>query len=315
MEKLEAVTSEKDEKQKIIDELRKMVMEADTSKRNRLRSGYVALHYDSSSTEIKQLRAELGKLRLENENLKSENIMLKRSESLNKLAKMKEQNLKPDIETKEDTPIFAKANTCTKQQYAIPGYTPVKSTSKRMDIERQIFQHQSAQKSFLRASADDIQNETDNEGKGRQPKPKLTDKDKLNSELEFKFSSCDVDVTSQKRSSSKERGSKRVTFVNEVVNSEKISKLPDAINVKQKDVKDTTVNEQSLPNGNVKGSILKPDTTKTSPTVGRKKPSHLRLKSATRRSVSLNSLSSSRDIVKMSSQLIQKSRNLRQSNH
>lgn len=323
LEKLEAVSGESNEKQKIIDELRKMVMDADVSKKSRLRSGYLALHYDSSSSEIKQLKAELRALKTENDNLKTENLMLKKSDSLKKLAKLKEdlgQNT-TEPEKTEETQMLTKSSL--KQQYIMQAQIPVRTTAR--STERQVFQYQGVQRTFMRASADDVQSaESDNDGKLKQPKTKYTDKDKFNAELEFKFSNIDNESLGQKRSTSKDRGGKRVTFVSDLgkeTSTDNIPKVSTGANLisSETETSGNTVTQAttittvpSIPNGSVKTSLGKSGEKPTLP-VTRKKPSHLKTKSTTRRAASLNSLSSSRDIMKMSSQLIQKSRSLRQS--
>ena len=323
LEKLEAVSGERDEKQKIIDELRKMVMDADVSKKSRLRSGYMALHYDSSSSEIKQLKTELKAMKTENETLKTENVMLKKSENLKKLSKLKdlkdEVSQKKDVESNEDKhqqQLSTKSNT--KQQFigTMQTQVPVRVTNR--NVERQMFQFQGAQRSFMRASADDVHLNADDENKGKQQvKTKFNDKDKFNAELEFKFSNIENESLGQKRSSSKDRAGKRVTFVNDLSsnsNTDKGQKLSASVTIAESFGNQTfTSVATSVPhfsNGNMKTSPIKVE--RPIVAASRKKTSHLRTKSAARRSASLNSLSTSKDIMKMSSQLIQKSRSLRQ---
>lgn len=323
LERAQGNNNDGEEKQKIIDELRKMVMDADQAKRSRLRSGYLAIHYDSSSTEIKQLKAELRCLKMENDNLKNENVMLKKSESLKKLSKLREDSQKTELENKEDVQLFTK----TKQPYPIQTNTPARGTVVKVDTEKYtLFQHKTADKPFMRMSADNLTVDNDDDSKAKQLKVKQpTDKEKTNPDLDFKFPNCENESLGHKRSTSKDRADKRslskdrsgkrVTFVSDLADHDKNDKMDTSAKVSNAheisegvDVSQAYTNE-TMSNSNGRATGSKSDKGQL---VSRKKPSHLRAKSATRRSASLNSLSSSRDIMKMSSQLIQKSRNLRQ---
>ncbi|WAR17760.1 hypothetical protein MAR_032354 [Mya arenaria] len=310
LEKLQAINSEREEKQKIIDELRKMVMDADTSKKSKLRSSYLALHYDSNSTEIKQLRAEVRSLMMDNENLKTENLMLKKSENMKKLAKLREDqtnNPKLELKLSDNAEKEESRDSASRGRTMVSSHSPYKSPPRKLDTERPSpFLY--LEKSFVRASNDSV-NSIDKEADtiGRVAKGKGSD-------LDFKFSETGQNVSlGQKRSPSKDRSNKRVTFLSDIGIGQQYdpssseSKNPKSSPDFDKE-KDKT---NSTPNGHITNVVLaKPE--KAPPGRGRTKQSSLKARATSKRSSSLNIISNSRDIMKMSSQLIQKSRNLRQ---
>jgi len=331
IEKLQAVNSEREEKQKIIDELRKMVMEADTSKKSKLRSSYLALHYDSNSSEIKQLRAEVRTLKYENENLKTENLMLKKSENLKKLQKLREE------QTVNATAIEVKSvdgderESVSKGQSASMFATHVPSRNaqaRKYEMDRQTsFIYQ--EKSFVRASTEALnQVEKDTEISGRASRPKNNEKEKEVQDLDFKFSENAQSVSQgHKRSPSKDRANKRVTFLSDLAKQyhEHYGDSADPPVASSADTAVKAGGAKPLTNGYASPSGKASENTKTNgptailkaekqptPSRGRPKQSSLKTRANQKRSVSLNSISSSRDLMKMSSQLIQKSRTLRQ---
>lgn len=317
IEKLQVINSEREEKQKIIDELRKMVMDADTTKKSKLRSSYLALHYDSSSTEIKQLRADIRNLKAENENLKTENLMLKKSDNLKKLAKMREDQAasKPEISngpqvvTEEN-----KGNNQKSKQLPVAGVASHNMQTRsafgrKLDIDKGTF-ITSGEKPLMKGSLDNIHIPDTTADDKAKLASKLKEREK-HPDLDFKFNSQNGSL-GQKRTPSRDRSNKRVTFYTESSeNKDNVVRIPTADNENNEDIHKTKgsangTGEQST-NGNGKTSSgSKPERSR-----GRYKQSHLKAKAATRRSASLNSVTTSRDIMKMSSHLIQKSRNLR----
>ncbi|KAL4217980.1 hypothetical protein ACF0H5_022718 [Mactra antiquata] len=322
IEKLQVINSEREEKQKIIDELRKMVMDADTTKKSKLRSSYLALHYDSNSSEIKQLRAEVRSLKLENENLKTENLMLKKSDNLKKLAKLREDQAaaKPDIpngpqggmdEIKGNNPKNKQLPNAGNASHNIQTRS---AFGRRIDIDRGVFVT-SSEKPLMKGSLDNIHlHESATDDKSKQT-TRLKEHDKQYQNLDFKFNSQNGSL-GQKRVPSKDRSNKRVTFYTDAGdqndNKDNVVRIPTADNDNTDDVDKTKAsangNSEQSGNGSGKGSTG----TKSDRSRGRFKQNHLKAKAANKRSASLNSVTTtSRDIMKMSSHLIQKSRNLR----
>ncbi|XP_060558162.1 structural maintenance of chromosomes protein 6-like [Ruditapes philippinarum] len=207
IEKLQAINSEREEKQKIIDELRKMVMDADTTKKSKLRSSYLALHYDTNSTEIKQLRAEVRSLKLDNENLKTENLMLKKSENLKKLAKMREDQVNPKIETVNGPQSMFEepkgGNLKVKQRHVYGGVTSQSSQmrssfGRRLESDRGMFAAQPhPERPGTRGSVDNIHN-IDQDEKSKASRSRERERDYQ--DLDFKFSNSQNGAVGQKRS-------------------------------------------------------------------------------------------------------------------
>ncbi|XP_045181579.2 myosin heavy chain, striated muscle-like [Mercenaria mercenaria] len=320
IEKLQAINSEREEKQKIIDELRKMVMDADTTKKSKLRSSYLALHYDTNSTEIKQLRAEARSLKLDNENLKTENLMLKKSDNLKKLAKMREDQMTPKLETVNGPQsMFEEAkggNPKMKQRQAYGGVTSQSlqarsAFGRRLDVDRGMFASQPhGDRALTRGSVDNLHN-TETEDRAKVSRSRERERDYQ--DLDFKFSNSQNGAVGQKRSPSKDRSNKRVTFLsdtaNQYENNDNVVRIPTGNEHPEDTPPGKTEASENGPseiaNGTSKGGA------KQEKSRGRSK-GLLKSKAQSKRSASLNSMTASRDIMKMSSHLIQKSRNLRQ---
>ncbi|XP_052271269.1 putative leucine-rich repeat-containing protein DDB_G0290503 isoform X2 [Dreissena polymorpha] len=328
--KLQAINSEREEKQKIIDELRKMVMEADTSKKNKLRSSYLALHYDSNSSEIKQLRDEVKRLQLENENLKTENLMLKKSDNLKKLAKLREDQTHIKLElplaqlaNHDDEKDSVNSSVRNKHESAVsPTHGVLRGAgAKTIEMERQSFLYQGQERSFMRASADNISSERIVEAvKPYRSRPIDKEKERetreKEKELEFKFSNNGQNVSlGSKRSSSKDRSSKRVTFVGDISKNNDSEESPSAhfgtLHAQEAEKILANGPGPTLPNGNGKIPVVNYKQDKGGMSRGRSRQTALKSKAASKRSASLTNLAS-REMLKMSSQLIQKSKNLRQ---
>lgn len=322
LEKLQVINSEREEKQKIIDELRKMVMDADTSKKSKLRSSYLALHYDSNSTEIKQLRAEVRSLKLDNENLRTENLMAKKSDNLKKLQKLREDLVNPKPEAiNGPQSMFDElmgGNSKLKQKQTFGGAGSHNLISKgvlgrRPEVDRGMFVPPPTAERPVTRGSDIIQNaESDNKAHASRAK----ERDRDIQELDFTFSNSQNGAVGQKRSQSKDRSNKRVTFLSDTAISnetkETVVRIPTG-NVTEPlhyshQIATVTMNGPIEAAATSKGNGLsKPEKSR-----GRPKQSHLKTRAASKRSASLNNLTASRDIMKMSSNLIQKSRNLRQ---
>lgn len=299
-----------------------MVMDADTTKKSKLRSSYLALHYDTNSTEIKQLRAEVRSLKLDNENLMTENLMLKKSENLKKLAKMREDQGNAKIETVNGPQSMFEepkgGNLKVKQRHVYGGVTSQSLQSRgaygrRLEADRGMFASQPhVERPVTRGSVDNLHNVDQDE---RVKASRSRERDRDYHDLDFKFSNSQNGAVGQKRSPSKDRSNKKVTFLSDTAaqyeNSDNIVKIPTGHEQKEETSPTktaTTVNGPSeVVNGNGKGT----EGAKHEKSRGRSK-SHLKTKAQSKRSASLNSISASRDIMKMSSHLIQKSRNLRQ---
>lgn len=317
IEKLEAINSEREEKQKIIDELRKMVMDADTTKKSKLRSSYLALHYDSNSSEIKQLRAEVRNLKIDNENLKTENLMLKKSENLKKLAKLREDQTNAKAEVANgpvsifDEPQVSITKSKQWQQNSATS-SSLQSRGRKGDIDRGMFMPPpSAERQAMRGSLDNI-HIMDSEERSRTSRSSR-DKDRDYHDLNFTFAHSQNGTVGQKRTQSKDR-SKRVTFLSDMAdhysNADNAVRIPPG----QDGSNDQTASDNKEINDNSISSVAANVKNEgKSERSGRAKTRHnLKSKAQSKRSASLNSISSSREIMKMSSHLIQKSRKLRQ---
>lgn len=292
-----------------------MVMDADTTKKNKLRSSYLALHYDTNSSEIKQLRAEVRSLRLDNENLKTENLMLKKSENLKKLAKMREDQINPKSEMENGPQSMFEdpkgGNLKVRQRQAFGGVTSQTRSAfgRRLEVDRGMFAVQSGgERPVTRGSLDNLHN-LDSEDRTKLSRSRERDYQ----DLEFKFSNSQNGAVGQKRSQSKDRSNKRVTFLSDTAiqndSKDSVVKIPTG----NDHIDDEKHRQEANDNGTKEAIVSKSNATpKPERSRTRSKPSHLKTKAQSKRSASLNSITTSRDIMKMSSHLIQKSRNLRQ---
>ena len=299
-----------------------MVMDADTTKKSKLRSSYLALHYDGNVSEIKQLRAEVRNLKMENQSLKTENLMLKKSENLKKLQKLRE-DFNPKVENSQgnvSNPNNDEKNNNqrpkTRHVYAqslqnIQAQSTKGGNSKWTDStdKANYLFHQSVEK-FQKGSNEHLA-VTDTDDKSKLTKSKEKDPQ----DLDFRFSNSHNGLYGQKRSPSKERSNKRVTFSNDETGAtdskDDVVVIPTG-QVSVDNENDEGASSKTYTSNSNNQRIVKSDKTNTRGRPPRQ--NHAKNRSTNRRSASLNNLQGSRDLVKMSSQLIQKSRTLRTQN-